>query len=76
MPYIPDVLGYKPNHIVRGAILLNKEKTPFIILFTVFSGLRRTELINLSWDDINLENRYLIIIKSKNKNQRKLFDIA
>ena len=35
-----------------------------------YTGLRRTELINLNWNDINLGNRYLIVRKSKNKNQR------
>jgi len=42
------------------------------LIFTMFSytGLRRTELINLNWNDINLGNKYLIVRKSKNKNQR------
>jgi len=42
------------------------------LIFTMFAytGLRRTELINLNWNDINLGNRYLIVRKSKNKNQR------
>src|SRR4030065_888881 len=42
------------------------------LIFTMFAytGLRRTELINLNWDDINLGSRYLIVRKSKNKNQR------
>lgn len=35
-----------------------------------YTGLRRTELINLNWNDINLGSRYLIVRKSKNKNQR------
>jgi len=42
------------------------------LIFTMFAytGLRRTELINLNWNDINLVNKYLIVRKSKNKNQR------
>ena len=42
------------------------------LIFTMFAytGLRRTELINLNWNDINLGNKYLIVRKSKNKNQR------
>jgi len=42
------------------------------LILTLFSytGLRRNELINLNWDDINLGNKYLIVRKSKNKNQR------
>lgn len=35
-----------------------------------YTGLRRTELINLNWNDINLGNNYLIVRKSKNKSQR------
>ena len=42
------------------------------LMLTMFSytGLRRTELTDLNWNDINLGNRYLIVRKSKNKNQR------
>jgi len=42
------------------------------LIFTMFvyTGLRRTELINLNWNDINLGNKTLIVRKSKNKNQR------
>lgn len=42
------------------------------LIFTMFAytGLRRTELINLNWNDINLGNKYLIVRKSKNKSQR------
>ncbi|MHB8277406.1 MAG: tyrosine-type recombinase/integrase [Candidatus Humimicrobiaceae bacterium] len=42
------------------------------LIFTMFTytGLRRTELINLNWNDINLGSKYLIVRKSKNKNQR------
>ena len=42
------------------------------LIFTMFAytGLRRTELINLNWNDINLGSKYLIVRKSKNKNQR------
>ena len=42
------------------------------LIFTMFAytGLRRTELINLNWTDINLGNKYLTVRKSKNKNQR------
>jgi integrase len=35
-----------------------------------YTGLRRTELTDLNWNDINLGNKYLIVRKSKNKNQR------
>jgi site-specific recombinase XerD len=42
------------------------------LMLTMFSytGLRRTELTDLNWNDINLGNKYLIVRKSKNKNQR------
>lgn len=32
-----------------------------------YTGLRRTELINLNWNDINLENKYLIEKNQKTK---------
>jgi site-specific recombinase XerD len=41
-----------------------------IFIMFAYTGLRRTELINLNWNDINLGNKYLIVRKSKNKNQR------
>ena len=42
------------------------------LMLTMFSytGLRRTELTDLNWNDINLGNKYLIVRKSKNKSQR------
>ena len=42
------------------------------LIFTMFAytGLRRTELTDLNWDDINLGSKYLIVRKSKNKSQR------
>lgn len=42
------------------------------LIFTMFAftGLRRTELTSLNWNDINLGSKYLIVRKSKNKSQR------
>jgi site-specific recombinase XerD len=43
-----------------------RDKLIFVLF--AYTGLRRNELINLNWDDINLGSRYLIVRKSKNKN--------
>ncbi len=35
-----------------------------------FAGLRKSELLNLNWDDINLGSKYLIVRNGKNKTDR------
>ena len=35
-----------------------------------YCGLRRCELLNLDWDDINLESKLIFIRSTKNKNDR------
>ncbi len=49
------------KHIVRDRLMLN--------LFA-FAGLRKSELLNLNWDDINLGSKYLIIRNGKNRTDR------
>ncbi|MCL4415618.1 MAG: tyrosine-type recombinase/integrase [Actinobacteria bacterium] len=49
------------RNIVRDRLILN---------LLAYTGVRRQELINLNWDDINLGENWLIIRKSKNKQSR------
>ena len=35
-----------------------------------YCGLRRSELLNLDWDDVNLESKVLFIRSAKNKSDR------
>jgi site-specific recombinase XerD len=44
-----------------------------LILTTfAYAGIRKSELLNLNWDDINLGTGYLIIRNSKNKTDRAI----
>lgn len=45
-----------------------RDKLIFHILY--YCGLRRSELLNLDWDDINLESKVLFIRSTKNKSDR------
>ncbi len=51
------------KHIVRDKLILN--------LFA-FGGLRKSELLNLNWDDINLGSKYLIVRNGKNRTDRMI----
>ncbi len=51
------------KHIIRDKLILN--------LFA-FGGLRRSELLNLNWDDINLGSKYLIVRNGKNRTDRMI----
>lgn len=47
--------------ILRDKLILN---------LLAFGGLRKSELLNLDWDDINLGSKYLIVRNGKNKTDR------
>ncbi len=47
--------------VLRDKLILN---------LLAFSGLRKSELLNLDWDDINLGARYLIVRNGKNRTDR------
>ncbi len=51
------------KHIIRDKLILT--------LFA-FGGLRRSELLNLNWDDINLGSKYLIVRNGKNRTDRMI----
>jgi site-specific recombinase XerD len=53
--------GYSSKFIIRDKLIL----TMFI-----YTGLRKSELLNLNWDDVNLGNNSLFIRNSKNKQSR------
>ncbi len=41
-----------------------------VLYLLAYTGLRKSELINLDWEDINLGSKYLIVRKGKNKTDR------
>lgn len=47
----------------------NDNNRPFadLLLFMVMTGARRSELLNLKWEDIDLENKYIILRNTKGK---------
>jgi len=47
-----------------------KLRDKLILNLLAFTGLRKSELLNLNWDDINLGSKYLIVRNGKNKTDR------
>ena len=58
-------LRYGPTRCRKNYI---RDKLIFHILY--YCGLRRSELLNLDWDDVNLESKVLFIRSTKNKSDR------
>lgn len=77
-------LPKSPVHIVRRitpkqqAAIINAAKgcrSPYIaplVLFALETAMRRGELLNLTWEDIDLSNNELFIRQTKNGHQRLL----
>ncbi len=61
----PDRL--KSNRL-RKFIIRDK----LILTMFAYSGIRKTELLNLNWNDINLGTSHLVIRNSKNKTDRTI----
>ena len=49
-----------------------KIRDKLILNLFAFGGLRKSELLNLNWDDINLGSKYLIVRNGKNKTDRMI----
>ena len=47
-----------------------KLRDKLILNLLAFTGLRKSELLNLNWDDTNLGSKYLIVRNGKNKTDR------
>lgn len=64
-----------------GLLLASPAWLQNIILFALDSGLRRSEILGLTWENVNMEKKYITVIKSKNGQLRsvpmteKVFDI-
>ena len=58
-------LKYSPARCRKNYI---RDKLIFQILY--YCGLRRSELLDLDWDDVNLESKVLFIRSTKNKSDR------
>lgn len=42
------------------------------VVFALSTGMRQGELMNLTWKDVNLKNRYLILHETKNGERRRV----
>lgn len=49
-----------------------KIRDKLILTIFTYTGIRKSELLNLNWDDINLGVKYLTVRKSKNKTDRTI----
>lgn len=58
-----------PEHIKNNRNIIRDR---LILTLLAYTGIRRQELINLNWEDINLGENLLIIRKSKNKQSRAI----
>lgn len=58
-------IRYSPARCRKNYI---RDKLIFHMLY--YCGLRRSELLNLDWDDVNLESKVLFIRSTKNKSDR------
>lgn len=58
-------LKYSPRRCKKNYV---RDKLIFYMLY--YCGLRRSELLNLNWDDIDLGKEWLVVRSSKNKNDR------
>tara|TARA_B100001989_G_scaffold196968_1_gene145601 strand:+ start:150 stop:1238 length:1089 start_codon:yes stop_codon:yes gene_type:complete len=44
-----------------------------IVMLGLCTGMRSSEIMNLTWDHVDLENRWLYVDKAKNKEKRGIF---
>ncbi len=56
----------------EASLLLNQETTRDYLHFLLFTGLRRSEAAQLTWDDVNFDERSFIIPETKNSEQHHL----
>ncbi len=59
-----------PNRVKDKRSKKFKIRDMLILNLLAFGGLRKSELLNLNWDDINLGSKYLIVRNGKNKTDR------
>ncbi len=57
---IPDRVSLKKSTL----------RDKLVLYLLAYAGLRKSELLNLNWDDINLGSKYLIVRNGKNKTDR------
>jgi len=52
--------------------LLDNSKTPLrhIIMVAINTGMRKSEILNLEWDQVNLEGGFITVVAQKSKTRR------
>jgi len=60
---------------IYKAIMAEFEDDPFYQALYLFAlqGRRKSEILNLKWDDVNLEQNYYILRNTKNNEEQKIF---
>ena len=44
-----------------------------IVIIAVYSGMRKSEILNLKWEQVDLENKIISLYKTKNGENRKVY---
>lgn len=61
-------LGYDENLPVRT----NRQKLAVAFLFALETGMRQGEIWKMEWDHLNLEERYVVLLDTKNGTSREV----
>ncbi len=67
--------GFTPEEIRKAESALEKEELLFF-RFLLFTGKRLTEALSTKWDDVNYENREIIIRGTKTEGSLRQLDIC
>lgn len=59
-----------PDRITCSRVSKFKIRDKLILTLFIYTGIRKSELLGLNWQDIDLGSNYLIVRKSKNKTDR------
>jgi len=66
----PGRLRYLTEEEEARLLESSSEDTRKIVMFALNTGMRRSEIFNLKWSDIDFANRRILVTKSKNNEQR------
>lgn len=61
-----------PEEVQRLLKECNNPLLRAIVTIAVNSGMRRGEILNLTWDNVDLRNGYLLVTQSKNGDRREV----
>lgn len=59
-----------PNRVKSRRVQKFILRDELVLTLLAYTGIRKSELLNLNWEDINLGNKYITIRNTKNKTDR------